>query len=76
MHFERVQNLYYAIFHREIESSAALIESLTSAQQRGGKGGVDPLQKSLLSVKGQLQKSEERCQDLSEALNEAEEAAK
>ena len=37
---------------------------------------VDPLQKSLIQVKGQLQRAEERAQDLSDALNEAEEAAK
>ena len=61
---------------REIESSAALIESLTTSKQKGGKGMVDPLQKSLIQVKGQLQRAEERAQDLSEALNEAEEAAK
>ena len=64
------------LFFREIESSAALIESLTTSKQKGGKGMVDPLQKSLIQVKGQLQRAEERAQDLSEALNEAEEAAK
>ena len=61
---------------REIESSAALIESLTTSQQKGGKRVVDPLQKSLIQVKGQLQRAEERAQDLSDALHEAEEAAK
>ena len=71
-----IQNNDYLKIYREIESSAALIESLTTSKQKGGKGGVDPLQKSLLNVKGQLQKSEERCQDLSESLKEAEEAAK
>lgn len=58
---------------REIESSAALIESFSNAASK--KGG-DPIQKSLLSVKGQLQKVEQRTRDLEKALLEAEEAAK
>ena len=60
---------------KEIESSAALIESLTNAKKKGGKG-VDPIQKSLINVRAQLQKSEEKIAELEESLKEAEDAAK
>ena len=61
--------------YREIESSAALIESLTHATKKGGKG-VDPIQKSLINVKAQLQTAEEKITELEESLKEAEEAAR
>ncbi len=65
------------IIYREIESSATLIEGFTNAA-KGGKGGkaVDPVQKSLINVRGQLQKAEEKIKDLEDGLHEAEEAAK
>jgi hypothetical protein len=52
-----------------------LIEGFNSSAKKGGKG-VDPIQKSLINVKGSLQKAEKRNDELEEALKEAEEAAK
>ena len=37
---------------------------------------MDPIQKSLINVRGQLQKAEERIQDLEENLKDAEDAAR
>ena len=65
------------IYFREIESSAALIESFTAASsKKGGKAGVDPIQKSLINVRGQLQKAEEKIQELEENVKDAEDAAR
>ena len=62
---------------REIESSAALIEGFTAAStKKGGKGGVDPIQKSLINVRGQLQKAEEKNAELEENVKDAEDAAR
>jgi hypothetical protein len=64
-------------YFREIESSAALIESFTTASsKKGGKAGVDPIQKSLINVRGQLQKAEEKIQELEENVKDAEDAAR
>lgn len=59
---------------KEIESSAGLIESFTNAAKKGGKG-IDPVQKSLINVRGQLQRAEEKVKELEDNLKEAEEAA-
>ena len=64
-------------YFREIESSATLIESFTAASsKKGGKAGVDPIQKSLINVRGQLQKAEEKIQELEENVKDAEDAAR
>ena len=46
-----------------------------NATKKGGKG-VDPIQKSLINVRAQLQKAEEKISELEESLQEAEEAAR
>ena len=72
-----ISHVYATVYtYREIESSAALIESFSSAVNKKGAKGVDPIQKSLITVKGQLQKVEQRSKDLEQALFEAEEAAR
>ena len=48
-----------------------MIESLKG----GKKSGIDPLQKSLLQVRGDLHKAKQRIEDLEADLREAEEAA-
>ena len=71
------EKLLLPTYFREIESSAALIESFTTASsKKGGKAGVDPIQKSLINVRGQLQKAEEKIQELEENVKDAEDAAR
>ena len=57
---------------KELESSALLIEDLT----RGSKPGADPVQKSLMEVRGQLKRAETRIQELEEDKKDAEENAR
>ncbi len=60
---------------REIESSAALIESFSAASTKKGSH-ADPIQKSLINVRGQLKRAEDKIKELEESLGEAEEAAR
>ena len=56
-----------------MEASASLIEALSGSKS---KKGSDPLQKSLLQVRGELHKSQERNERLEKDLIEAEDIAK
>ena len=69
---------------RELEQSAKLIEDLTrsgSVGDDGGKSGgggkrIDPVQKSLMEVRGQLKSAQEKIRDLETDKKEAEENAR
>ena len=77
LYLNNFRKLLSSAYFREIESSAALIESFTTASsKKGGKAGVDPIQKSLINVRGQLQKAEEKNQELEENVKDAEDAAR
>ena len=67
--------MYFFFVFREIESSAAVIEGFTASAKKGSKG-VDPIQKSLITVRSQLQRAEDKIKDLEENLKEADEAAR
>ena len=56
----------------ELERSAKLLEDLTSSRGKD-KDGVDPVQRSLFNLRGQLQASEAKVKALEEACAEAEE---
>ena len=69
---------------RELEQSAKLIEDLTRSGSDGddgsksGGGGkrIDPVQKSLMEVRGQLKSAQEKIRDLETDKKEAEENAR
>ncbi len=71
-HFIKIGSIIKLQFHRDIESSTAIIEHL-----KGGKkgSGIDPLQKSILQLRGELQEAKHRIKDLEEDLKEATENA-
>ena len=57
----------------ELEASAHIIEELKGS---GRKGGPDPVQRSLLSVRAQLHEASQQVAELKEQVAEAEEAAR
>ena len=59
---------------RDIEASASIIEQLKGGA-RGKSGGVDPLQKSIMQLRAELQESQQRRRDLEEDLRDARENA-
>jgi hypothetical protein len=56
----------------DLESSAKLLEDLTSSRGKD-KDGLDPIQRSLMNLRGQLQAAEAKVKALEEACTEAEE---
>ena len=47
----------FDFFSSELESSAKLLEDLTSTRGKDKDGGLDPVQRSLMTLRGQLQAS-------------------
>ena len=62
-------------FLRELQASAKVIEDLTRTAGADGSK-VDPVQKSLMDVRGQLRTAEQRILDLETDKKEAEENAR
>ena len=58
--------------YRDIEASTSIIEQLKGKKSGGG---VDPLQKSILQLRAELQESQRRRKDLEEDLRDARENA-
>ena len=65
------------ISYRDIEASTSIIEQLKGGARGGGgkSGGVDPLQKSILQLRAELQESQRRRKELEEDLRDARENA-
>ena len=61
-----------SLYLSDLESSAKLLEDLTSSKGKD-RDGVDPVQRSLMNLRGQLQASEAKVKALEEACAEAEE---
>ena len=59
---------------RDIEASTSIIEQLKGGA-RGKSGGVDPLQKSIMQLRAELQESQRRRGELEEDLRDARENA-
>ena len=59
-------------FGSDLDSSSKLLEDLTSSRGKD-KDGIDPVQRSLMNLRGQLQAAEVKVKALEDACAEAEE---